>query len=351
MDKPKASGKWWRFGFHRWLILLVIVLAVIAARAFTPVRPHIQLPPEPLTGGVQLPVVGEFHLTNTMVAVLLADVLLIGAAWKVRRTLRRGETVHRGLVAIVEMIIEALGNLVESTAKQWGRRIFPWTATIVLLVLLVNWMELIPGVDSIGVVHEVHEGATSYETEQLFRIGRLPVVTITGEVEQGAGTEAGHGMGFTPFVRVASTDLNFTIALALIVVVMSQVIGFRAAGTGYLKKYFNFGGLAKMLFQERLGPFELLNPLINVFVGLLELVAEFAKIISFSFRLFGNIFAGSVLLFVIGSLIPVMVQSGFLILELFVGLVQALVFGILTLVFMTMATAGHDQHREEHAAA
>jgi F-type H+-transporting ATPase subunit a len=333
------------------LILLVIVLAVLAARSFAPVRPHIQLPPESLTAGVQLPVLGELRLTNTMVAVLLADVLLIATAWTVRRALKRGDEVHRGLVAVVEMIVEALGNLVQTTAKRWGSRIFPWVATIVLLVLIVNWMELIPGVDSIGLVHEAHDGAPAYQTRELLRIGGLPLVTITAESGEQAGAGAEQGLGFTPFVRVASTDLNFTIALALIAVVMSQVIGFRASGAGYLKKYFSFGGLAKLLFQERIGPFELLNPFINLFVGLLELVAEFAKIISFSFRLFGNIFAGSVLLFVIGSLVPVMVQSGFLILELFVGLVQALVFGMLTLVFMTMATAGHDQGGEGHTAA
>jgi F-type H+-transporting ATPase subunit a len=103
-----------------------------------------------------------------------------------------------------------------------------------------------------------------------------------------------------------------------------------------------------MLFRERLGPFELIFPFTDIFVGLLELAAEFAKIISFSFRLFGNIFAGSVLLFVMGSLIPVVVQSGFLFLELLVGVIQALVFGMLTMVFMTMATMAHDDHDDEH---
>ena len=106
-----------------------------------------------------------------------------------------------------------------------------------------------------------------------------------------------------------------------------------------------------MLFREKLGPFELIFPFTDIFVGLLELMAEFAKIISFSFRLFGNIFAGSVLLFVMGSLIPVVVQSGFLFLELLVGVIQALVFGLLTLVFMTMATMSHDEHEDEHGTA
>ena len=87
---------------------------------------------------------------------------------------------------------------------------------------------------------------------------------------------------------------------------------------------------------------------IDFAVGILELVSEFSKIISFSFRLFGNIFAGSVLLFVIGSLVPVLAQSGFLMLEFFVGMIQAIVFGMLTMVFMAQATAGHGHEDEAH---
>jgi F-type H+-transporting ATPase subunit a len=88
--------------------------------------------------------------------------------------------------------------------------------------------------------------------------------------------------------------------------------------------------------------------LIDFAVGLLEIVSELAKILSFSFRLFGNIFAGSVLLFVMGSLVPVVVQSGFLMLEFFVGLIQAIVFGMLTMVFMAQATQSHHGDAEEH---
>ncbi len=99
-----------------------------------------------------------------------------------------------------------------------------------------------------------------------------------------------------------------------------------------------------MWIQPELGIFDIFMPLLDLIVGLLELVAEFAKILSFSFRLFGNIFAGSVLLFVIGTLIPVFVQSGVLLFEIFVGVIQAAVFGMLTLVFMTMAVASHEEH-------
>ena len=89
--------------------------------------------------------------------------------------------------------------------------------------------------------------------------------------------------------------------------------------------------------------------MIDFGVGILELISEFSKILSFSFRLFGNIFAGSVLLFVIGYLVPVFAQTIFLGLEFFVGLIQAVVFGMLTMVFISQAVMGHGEHAEEHS--
>ncbi len=139
---------------------------------------------------------------------------------------------------------------------------------------------------------------------------------------------------------MVSTDLNFTVALALLSVFWTQVLGVRALGAGYFTKFWN----TKTLFNRPM------FGAIDFAVGLLELVSEFSKILSFSFRLFGNIFAGSVLLFVIGSLVPVFAQSLFLMLEFFVGLIQALVFGMLTMVFMSQATQSHDEaHAEAHA--
>ncbi len=133
---------------------------------------------------------------------------------------------------------------------------------------------------------------------------------------------------------------DFTVALALISVVMTQVIGLRALGASYLTKFINTGGVfTRPVFG-----------LIDFLVGILELVSEISKLLSFSFRLFGNIFAGSVLFFVIGTLIPVFVQSMVLGLEFFVGLIQAVVFGMLTMVFMAQATQGHGEHTEEEEA-
>jgi F0F1-type ATP synthase membrane subunit a len=142
-----------------------------------------------------------------------------------------------------------------------------------------------------------------------------------------------------PFIRVPSTDLNMTLSLAIIAFVMIQYAGFKALGVGYLTKFFAFG----TLFKSPLGG-------IDAAVGLLELIGDFAKILSFSFRLLGNIFAGSILLFVMSFLVPILPWP-FFILEFFVGIIQALVFALLTAIFMNLATISHHHDDEEHAEA
>jgi F-type H+-transporting ATPase subunit a len=251
-------------------------------------------------------------------------------AFAVTRAVRSGELIPRGIPGAIEAILEVINNLTESTAGKWTKSIFPFFATITLLVLVVNWMELIPGVDSIGRLEHAAHGNPIEEV--------IPGVwTVVKPPSEAAADAHEGGYALVPFVRVASTDLNFTVALALISVVMTQVMGVRALGATYFTKFINVGGIfTRPVFG-----------LIDFFVGLLELLSEFSKLLSFSFRLFGNIFAGSVLLFVIGTLIPVFVQSMFLGLEFFVGLIQAVVFGMLTMVFMAQATQGHGEHHEE----
>ena len=334
----------WRWGLNRWLVLLFIILGVFAAVAWPPIRPHVQLPAEVLSTGplITLPVVGPLYLTNTLVALFLADLVLIGLALAVRRATSGGKMVIGGMSGALEALLEALFNLTESTAGKRAKRIFPWVATIVLLVLVANWMELVPGVDSIGLLHHADGATEGHRAQLLGMVGSLPIVTIIpGALEEAGGIigmvegalRADHGFTVTPFVRVVSTDLNFPLALALISVVMTQVYGVQALGASYFNKFFN----TRTLFNKPM------FGAIDFGVGLLELVSEFSKILSFSFRLFGNIFAGSVLLFVMGSLVPVFVPSVFMMLEFFVGMIQAIVFGMLTLIFMSQATAGHGE--------
>lgn len=331
-EAKKKTG--WRWGVNRWFVLLFIILGAIAARAYPPIQPHVQLPAERLSHEplFTLPVIGEFYITNTLTALLIADVILLLIGYGVWRAVQKAEAdgslVTRGLSGAVEALLEVIYNLTESTAGKWARFIFPWFATITLLVLVANWMELIPGVDSVGLLEPSAHG---YPIKDLGWAATI----VEGAAKH--GHEAGNTYALVPFVRVVSTDLNFTVSLALIAVFMVQVIGVKAQGLGYFTKFFN----TKTLFSRPI------FGVIDFLVGLLELVSEFSKILSFSFRLFGNIFAGSVLLFVIGTLVPVFAQSIFLLLEFFVGLIQAMVFGLLTMIFMTQATQGHGEHHEE----
>lgn len=322
MEAEKKSR--WRWGVNRWIVLVLIVLNFIFARQFPPIAPHVQLPAEPIFP-LTLPVVGEFVVTNTIIATLIADVVLFVLAFFVWRSIRRGNQILTGITGVVEALTDALFSLSESTAGKWGKSIFVWMATIVFLVLIVNWTELIPGVDSVGLFEADHIARPEECTFDSFYIGSLEIVSVGGEPACSAGV--------IPFVRVASTDLNFTIALAIISVAATQMIGIRALGVSYFTKFFN----TKTLFTAPM------FGVINFLVSLLEAILEFAKILSFGFRLFGNIFAGSILLFVVGTLAPVFLQSGVLLFEWFVGIIQAIVFGLLTLIFMSLATVSHSE--------
>lgn len=300
-----------------------------------PTLPTILLPAE------KIPADGI--ITNTLIATILADIVILGLFGLGLRRLRSNpdDLVPRGrLQNMLEMWIEGLYGLAESVLGGNARKVFWVGATIFIFVLIANWMELLPGFDSIGIIEEAHGELTGYEKGHF-----LGIPALVGEMEddhEGEGeAHDAHGYVLRPFLRAANTDLNTTIALALISVLLTQVFSIRELGlSGYLGRFIQ---------TKRVGK---LNPMggIDFFVGILESIAEFAKIISFAFRLFGNIFAGQVLLFVMGFLIP-FVFFGVLIfwgLEIFVGAIQALVFMMLTFVFMSIAMTHHgDEHGHE----
>jgi F-type H+-transporting ATPase subunit a len=338
----------------RWVVLAAILLGVYLfyILGITPIMPEVFLPGEKLS---ETPLFGipGLYLTNTFVGMLGADLVVLLIAFGVYRGVKSGKMVLTGISGAVEALLEALHGITEGTAGKWTKQIFPWFATITLLVLAANWLGLLPGVETIGLIHEGHG---EYAVRDLGAIGGLEIQTIWdyGEEADAAhaeeavadthGEEAAaegehHGAAVVPFFRPVSTDLNFTFALALVAVVMVQVIGFRSQGAAYLTKFWN----AKTFFSKPIFGF------IDWAVGLLELISEFSKILSFAFRLFGNMFAGAVLLFVIGSLVPVFAQAFFYLLEFFVGMIQAIVFGMLTMTFMAQATQGHGDHDEAHA--
>ena len=340
-----------RFGVKRWIILALVALGIYCAfigpSILKPISPVVVLPAEPT--GMSI---GGFEITNTILATLIVDVLLLLLAFGAFRFSKSGQLVPSGFVNAFEAIIEFLWNSVESTAGKWARRIFPIPATIFLLVFMANMIKLVPGFESIGRLKEVHEG-TGYAPVVLVKLGSFSIYTIdkgkpvtpaehTGE-EASAGATVSDGeqvsqntavcqaCEIVPFLRGSATDLNFPLALAVTAVVLTQLIGVWAQGAGYFEKFLQVralvsGGLFGM---------------INFAVGFLEIILEFAKILSFSFRLFGNIFAGALLLSLVGVLVAVAVPPFLYGVEVFFGTIQAYLFFLLATVFISGATAGH----------
>ena len=351
-----------RVPVKRWLILALIAAGIYAAfigpSILKPISPVVVLPGEP-TGLA----IGGFQITNTIVATLIADVVLVWLASKAWRFSRSGKDIPTGIYNAFEAIVEFAWNSVEGTAGKWAKRIFPIPATIFLLVFVANMIKLTPGFESFGYLKQVHEG-TGYAPVALVHLGSLALYTIDkgqpvdveaaaahdGEAvpdESGAAASEEHAeesaelctaCEVVPFLRGSATDLNFTFALATIAVVMTQVYGVWAIGPGYFEKFFQF---RKVISGGVFG-------LIDFAVGFLEIILEFAKILSFGFRLFGNIFAGALLLSIVGALTAVAVPAGLYLFEIFFGIIQAYVFFLLATVFISGATVSHGGHDEHH---
>lgn len=284
--------------------------------------PHVALSGEPILSH------GPAWLTNSLLMTLVVDVIIIlmALAATIRMKLIPGRWQN-----IMEAMLEYLYGLSESVAGRDARRFFPWVVTIFLLVIISNWSGLIPGVGSVGFYHDVADGghALTSGAQLAMADGKLILVEPAAVT---AATEGGEK--FVPLLRAPSADLNLTFALAIMTMVMVQVWGVRSLGLGYFGKFFTFRGEGAMRF-------------INAFVGILELISEFSRVIAFGFRLFGNIFAGEIVLATMAFLITFWLPIPFYVLELFVGFVQALVFMMLALVFFSMATISHGHEHEQ----
>lgn len=376
----------------RYILLLLIVLMIVfgSVIAYTkPVLPFIQLPGEPYPGTEGLMPSFLFNnagLLNTFVAALVAWLVVLLLIVVLRARSRTADEVPTGFYNVFEMILEGAYNFAQNIAGPKVREFFPYFMSFILIILISNWMGLIPGYDSIGIwenkphfaalkaekaaladakargveLSEAELEAIMHEAEVaedaanawglrdgLFLIRAdnaiegAPIETDSHDYPIGRNIEAADWT-IVPFLRPASTDLNFTLAFALIAMVMVQYYGFKHLGFSYLNKFFPF--LEKNWVDKVKGdPIKAIDPA----VGILELVSEISKIISFSFRLLGNMFAGMVLLFVMGYILSV-ANLAFFGLELFVGVIQALVFALLTLIFMNSATEHHGGGGEEH---
>jgi len=251
----------------------------------------------------ELFVLGPITVTNSMVGVLIASAVLLLGAWWVSR---RATLVPSRLQGFIEFPIEFMANIVQGQGGHRWRSILPLILTIFLLVLTANWVGLLPGVGTIAINWTDAEGHV-----------------------------AAH-----PLIRPASADLNFTLALAMIAFVAFIAWGIRANGVrGYLKETF----VANPAYMT-----PIMTPI--------HVVSELSRLISLSMRLFGNVFAGEVLLAVMLALTFAVVPAIFLGLELVFGFVQALVFALLTMTYITLAMAGHggghdEAHDEPHGDA
>ena len=274
--------------------------------------PEIKVPAD------QLFSIGPYPVFNTFLITLLSALVIVGLFYL---GLRKSSLVPGFWQNLCEWVVQLLLNLCEEVAgKKNGRRFFPWVAAIFLLVLLANWWEVIPGVETVGSLTPETQVNSPYVHSFLF------FHFLTGPQSN----------LLTAWLRPPSTDLNFTIGLAVVSFIVTQIYGFKLLGVRLqVGRYFT-----------------LRDGIMGLIVGLLELALEPLRIVSLSFRLFGNLFAGDVLLLVMSFLIPVVGAIPFYILEVFIGFIQAFVFAFLTLIFLTLGTTAHggEDHEEEHAA-
>lgn len=224
-----------------------------------------------------------FGVTNSLVLSAVVMFLFIIAALEYYRNIQR--TTRNNFFYFFTLILKSIHSLFESVFGEKTNYFFPLVGSFFFFILLQNWFGLLPGVGSL-------------------------LVKI----------KAGHEVGLVPLFRGNTTDLNTTLSLALISVTFSQYVGIKHLGfKEYIKKFINFG-----------------NPM-AFFTGIMETISEFSKIVSFSFRLFGNIFAGEVIISIVAFLIPVLASFPFFLFEIFVGLIQAIVFSMLSAVFFNLA--------------
>jgi F-type H+-transporting ATPase subunit a len=341
-------------------LVYTIVAVAISIFVIKPPKPIIEIKGEPLIHVADFGnEILDFNITNTLLTAWIVTAILIAICFFATR---RMSMVPSGFYNAFEAVIELIYNFVTGIAgERNGRRFFPLIATLFIYIAFANWLSLTPVFNTIGIYQPLHEEEAEFHDEaHVFQDSGVSLLTSGAEFveleaddcaagedgnecrhhaidvateEHASGEDEKLGVLF-PFLRGINTDLMTPAAFAIISLFFIQYWGVTSLGFfRYAGKFINFS-----------------SP-INFFVGILELIAEFARLISFSFRLFGNMLAGEILLLVMTFL--VVVASPILVvfygLELFVGAVQAFVFGTLTLVFAMGAIAGHGP--EDHGEA
>lgn len=261
--------------------------------------------------------IGAFGVTNTYVNSTVVALLFIGLALALRGRLTKVPgKLQNAFEALLEFLLGYFDQVTHDREK--SKRFLPLVGTLFLFILVSNWFGLLPGSGSIG-VWQLHEG-------------HLELV---------------------PILRSANSDLNLTLAMAVLSVLASHIFGIITLGFFvHVNKFIQLGTIWKAV--KSLNPVKILTSIVEFMVGIIELFSEVAKVVSLSLRLFGNVFAGEVLLTVISGLVAYFVPLPFMAMELLVGVVQATVFSLLVLVYLTVATDsphGDEEHDDVHDPA
>jgi len=256
--------------------------------------------------------IGPLPVTNSLFTtwIVVLVVLVFSLALKIK-----SKQIPKGFQNFFEFVIEGAMNLADQVTgdKKITQKVFPLAFTIFIFVLISNWLGILP-------------------------LGGFGLVETTE-----------HGRAFIPLIRSGTADINTTLALGLVAVIGSNVFGIISIGVWKMfNKYVNLKAFGEIVRKIRKEPAILISAPIMFFVGILELVGEFAKIASLSFRLFGNVFAGEVLLMAMSTILAYVLPLPFMGLEIFVGLIQAFIFSLLTLVYFTIAAQDHEEKHDKN---
>lgn len=257
---------------------------------------------------------GNFTVTNSLINSWIVVGIIIVLSLLIRFKL---STIPKGLQNYIEVILEGAYNLADSVtgSRKKTEKFIPIVLPLFTFILINNWLGLVPGVGTIGFVEKMH----------------------------------GENV-FVPYLRGATADLNTTLALSIMAIILTHIFG--VLMTSSWKHFNRFIGLnlfleiPRKIIKEKDFSILLVNP-IKFFVGIIEIVGELAKVASLSFRLFGNVFAGEVLLGAMAAIFAFGLPIPFMFLEVLVGVIQALIFALLTLVFLTVMSTEHE-HEEAH---
>jgi len=257
--------------------------------------------------------IGNFQITNALVTSWVSVLLIVVVIFTMRSRLKE---VPSGMQNFFEWLLDGALSLCDQVtgSRKISEKVFPYGFSIFIFFLINNWIGLLP-LGGFGIIEQTKNGAS-----------------------------------FIPFLRSGTADINTTLAVAFISVVAANLFGIISIGLWKtFNKYVNLKALGSIFTKIRREPITIIVAPVTFFVGIIEFVGEFTKVLSLSFRLFGNVFAGEVLLLSMGAIFAYILPLPFIFLEIFVGVIQALIFPVLVLVYFTIAAQDHNEHEPAHA--